>query len=210
MKHGRQQCNTECTTERGYFRALSRSNWTKHSLISKYESVFCHKQLCPAFLKSGSQSHFLCDDMLTSCANARCRIYSRHNALFNLEQLPLVPQETRGLDISPGLQSRGNSLNYLPNAQNSVINDFCVHAWQPGFTSQVQRRHWAHGESSVYPECVRFAAHTEPACLARLAHSSCQHHCTYPALCIWVLSCQATEDHLQGHHLYIQLTWGQQ
>lgn len=136
----------------------------------------------------------------------RCLIYPRYNALLSLEQFSLVPQERRDLDISPRLQSRDTSLNYLPNTPNSIINGYFVHAWQPGFTSQVQRRpSGAHGESSVNPECVRTPAHTEPACLARLAHPACQSHHTCPALCIWVLSCWATEVHLRGHHLYIQL-----
>lgn len=69
-----------------------------------------YQQLRLPFLTRGCQSLFLCDDLLTSCVNVMCLIYPAYNALSDLEQFP---QETRDLDISPGLQSRGSKLELL-------------------------------------------------------------------------------------------------
>lgn len=165
-----------------------------------------YQQLWMPFLTRGCQSLFLCDDLLTSCVDVMCLIYPTYNALSDLEQFP---QETRDLDISPGLQSRDSKLELLakcPELSHKRLLRACVATWI--YCSGAEETLWAHGVSSVNPKCVRFAAHTEPACLARLACSACQGHCVCPALYIWVLSCWATEVHLQGHHLYIKLTWG--
>lgn len=126
MKHGSRQCNAECTTPREYFNVVKKQLGQTQSDLS----TMCYQWLSLSFLKSGSQSLFLCGDLLTSHVAAMCLIFPRYDAVFYLEQVPLFPQETGfgHLSWTTG-QSRGSSLDYLPEGQNSVTNYYCVHAW---------------------------------------------------------------------------------
>lgn len=103
--------------------------------------------------------------------------------LVHLGAVPTGPTGSKGFRHFSRTTEQRQWLELLA----TVINDYCVRAWQPGFTTQVQRRHSGHMvKSPVNPECVRFTAHTEPARLARLARPANQSHCICPALCIWV------------------------
>lgn len=127
-----------------------------------------------------------------------------YNALFSLEQFPLFPQEKENSDICPRLQVRAEAVvrTYLPDAQNSVTNDYRMHAWHaldlpPRWRIVTLGTQCNLSESTMCQVCSthRARTHGEPG----MAGMSEPLH-VRSTLCVrahsWVPSCRATKSQL--------------
>lgn len=77
--------------------------------------------------------------------------------LVHLGAVPTGPTGSKGFRHFSRTTEQRQWLELLA----TVINDYCVRAWQPGFTTQVQRRHSGHMVKAQWIQSVSDSLHTQ-------------------------------------------------